>query len=510
MSAPDDKRSTIPAPTPALAAAPDSAAHPDIAPGTTVRPASPSSSASTSLDETRLSGERLGEVLSRGTAVGRYFVLQMLGEGGMGTVYAAYDPDLGRKVAIKLLKVSSEGAEEARIRLLREAQAMARLSHPNVLPVFDAGLFGDQLFVAMEYVPGATLADWLRQHPRPFPEILSAFVDAGQGLAAAHAAGLVHRDFKPENVLVGRDGRVRVMDFGLAHVEATEETSAVGRPRLSDSARGANSTLSGQIAGTPAYMAPEQFAGAATDERTDQFAFCVALWEALCGERPFAGLDFGTIRHSVLLGSPRPPPRAAKLDGTVRTALLKGLSRTAADRFASMSDLLSVLVRRQNRGRVLRRVAGWVAAALVLFTAAGLTAWRSHQEATRCEREAEAATRSTWDPARRSAVAANLSAAGLAQDAVSSVLGQLDAAFAAWSHSRKEACEQARSASQPDAQPLWCLERLRLRAHSVVGLLGRPAPELAGSVAPLLDSLDVAEVCLRRSSLSQVQRPPRS
>src|SRR3954453_18295126 len=158
-----------------------------------------------------------GEPLPRGSAVGRYVVLERIGSGGMGVVYAAYDPELDRKVALKLLRPDRAGAVgEAALRLQREAQAIARLSDPHVVAVYDAGTLGEQVFVAMEFVEGRTLREWLKAEPRSWSEILKAFLAAGRGLAAAHDAGLVHRDFKPDNVLLGGDGRVKVADFGLA------------------------------------------------------------------------------------------------------------------------------------------------------------------------------------------------------------------------------------------------------------------------------------------------------
>ncbi|MCA9663106.1 MAG: serine/threonine protein kinase, partial [Myxococcales bacterium] len=201
----------------------------------------------------------------------------------MGVVYAAHDPELDRKVALKLVRVGASGSEE-RQRLLREAQAMARLAHPNVVAIFDVGERAGEVFLAMELVDGETLRAWIERGP-PRSAVLDALIDAGRGLAAAHAKGLVHRDFKPDNVMIDGDGRVRVMDFGLAReverapARADEEAAAA-----TTSALGADLTLTGALLGTPAYMAPEVFAGAAADARADVFAFAVVLWEALYGE----------------------------------------------------------------------------------------------------------------------------------------------------------------------------------------------------------------------------------
>ncbi|HSR98377.1 MAG TPA: serine/threonine-protein kinase, partial [Kofleriaceae bacterium] len=215
--------------------------------------------------------------LAYGAVLGRYVIEELIGAGGMGVVYRARDPDLGRAVAIKQLgRVRSDW--QWRARLLREAQAMARLAHPNVVTVYDVGLAEDGLFVAMEYVEGMTLRRWLTE-PRTRQEIAAAFVAAGRGLHAAHLAGLVHRDFKPDNVLVSTDGRVRVTDFGLVRADAgPDEPAPTGQPAAVVDAPGL--TVADAVMGTPGYMAPEQYGGAAVDARTDQFAFSCALYEA--------------------------------------------------------------------------------------------------------------------------------------------------------------------------------------------------------------------------------------
>ncbi|MBZ0232031.1 MAG: serine/threonine protein kinase, partial [Deltaproteobacteria bacterium] len=203
----------------------------------------------------------------------------------MGRVFAAYDPRLDRRVAIKVLLArarSEQWRTQAHARLLREAQAMARLSHPNIVTVYEVGELGADLFIAMEYVKGATVRGWLEAEPRDWRDVIEVFLQAGRGLAAAHAAGLVHRDVKPDNILVGDDGIVRVTDFGLVGATGGSEARDGG-------ALTGELTETGTIVGTPRYMAPEQHRGAAVDARTDQFAFGVALYEALYRQRPFAG-----------------------------------------------------------------------------------------------------------------------------------------------------------------------------------------------------------------------------
>ncbi|MBC8072186.1 MAG: serine/threonine protein kinase, partial [Deltaproteobacteria bacterium] len=224
--------------------------------------------------------------------VGRFIIVERVGAGAMGVVYAAYDAELDRKVAIKVLRPSGDDSG-LRLRLVREAQAMARLSDPNVVGVFEIGEHDGNGFVAMEFVRGSTLREWLAAAKRSPSAILGAYVQAGRGLAAAHVAGIVHRDFKPDNVLVDAEldaqgaPRVRVTDFGLAQTGALSEaaTSLTSGAMPSDLLV----TRAGVRVGTPGYMAPEQILGEPTDARSDQFAFCVALWEALAGERPFAG-----------------------------------------------------------------------------------------------------------------------------------------------------------------------------------------------------------------------------
>lgn len=292
-----------------------------------------------------------GEDLSPGTHVGRYVIDATIGRGAMGVVYAAHDPDLDRKVALKLLHTGAHSAaHDMRTRLLREAQAMARLSHPNVITVHDVGSFGGQLFVAMEYVAGGTLRSWLAGG-RSVDEILAVFRRAGSGLAAAHAAGLVHRDFKPDNVLVGEDGRVRVTDFGLARADDADgsppdDAVADTRPLTM------TLTRTGTLLGTPAYMAPEQLRGAVADARSDLFSFSVALYEALYERRPFAGKTVAELRKAIDAGRILAPPPGTQVPAWVRAALVRGLRAAPAERFASMRDMLDALEPPREKRRI--------------------------------------------------------------------------------------------------------------------------------------------------------------
>lgn len=280
-----------------------------------------------------------GETLS----IGRYKVLARIGSGAMGTVYRAEDPSLDREVAVKVLHRSDE---MHRARMSIEAKALAKLSHPNVVTVHEVGTEDGQLFVAMEFVQGRTLQAWLEEPSGPSgPSLLDVFVQAAQGLQAAHDAGIVHRDFKPENVIVGDDGRVRVLDFGMARspgapllqeVEGAAESLQVLEPAI---------TRTGMLAGTPSYMAPEQFEGSRVDARADQFAFCIALHEAIWGVRPFAGDTMAELAASVLGGhttlfeeEPRITLDPHEIDAA-RAVIQRGLVSDPQGRFPSMREL---------------------------------------------------------------------------------------------------------------------------------------------------------------------------
>ncbi|MEM6991966.1 MAG: serine/threonine-protein kinase, partial [Myxococcota bacterium] len=293
--------------------------------------------------------------------LGRYTVLDVLGRGGMGVVYAAYDSQLDRRVALKVIRSpDSRRAPRHRQRLLREAQAMARLAHPNVIGVHDVGTLEDEVFLAMEFVAGSTLGEWARDAPRSWRDIRDAYLGAGRGLAAAHAAGLVHRDFKPDNVLIDDSRRARVTDFGLARADDSQLAAArdpsASDPELAldrddgvtDSISGGSPlalrmTKVGTRIGTPAYMAPEQHAGEEADALSDQFSFCVALYEAFFDRAPFRGGTPESLAAHVLAGRVRSPPSGSPVPGPIRRAVMRGLSVRPEHRFATMGALLDAL-----------------------------------------------------------------------------------------------------------------------------------------------------------------------
>ena len=310
--------------------------------------------------------------LVRGDAVGRFVVIDRVGAGGLGEVFLAYDPELDRRIAIKLLRAATAVHEELHARLVREARAMAKLAHPNVVHVYDVGRQDGRVFIAMEYVEGPTLRTWVDDAARGWTEVRDLFVQAGEGLQAAHDRGIVHRDFKPSNVLIGEEGRARVVDFGLAAAPEGES-----RPAELKSSAGADEdlTLTGTILGTPAYMAPEQHRAGTVDARADQFAFCVALFEALYGVRPFGGKDLASLEHAKLSAEIQEARRRDRPPPWLRKVVMRGLSPEPEDRYASMTDLLLDLTADQRRRRTARTVLGIALGVAALGGAFGVGTW---------------------------------------------------------------------------------------------------------------------------------------
>jgi hypothetical protein len=299
--------------------------------------------------------------------LGRYELGDRLGSGAMGVVYRARDPELDRPIAIKVVR-PSRSSRSSGIRLLREAQAMARVRHPNVVPIFDVGLTDDAVFVTMPLLEAGTLRDWLRAQPRSLDAILDRFLAAGRGLAATHAAGLVHRDFKPENVLLGGDGEVQVADFGLVRITDRER-----EPRLRTAwSRGELSTQTGDLLGTPAYMSPEQLRGRPSDARADQFSFCVALWEAVYGAPPFPrsgpGPDLLRARLDAIAAG---PTRGIDRPAWLIPLLVRGLAADPDRRWPTLQALLdAIAARRRPRRWVFASVAAGGLVALVAIAPA--------------------------------------------------------------------------------------------------------------------------------------------
>ncbi|MEM9453271.1 MAG: serine/threonine-protein kinase [Myxococcota bacterium] len=417
-----------------------------------------------------------------GSVIGRHVLLDKLGAGGMGVVYAAYDPKLDRKVALKVLR-PGVAKDRGRARLLREAQALGKLAHPHVVGIYDVGMVDAQLWLAMEMVEGPTLRAWLRQ-PRSWREVLKVMRGAGEGLAAAHAVGLLHRDFKPDNVMVGNDGRARVMDFGLVRVGSEQSSSQSGRSRVPSASEAlmAELTQEGSIIGTPAYMPPEQFERLRITAAADQFSFCATLWEALYGERPF----MPDARDGVL----RSPPKGRDVPGRLRKVCERGLARDPRDRWPSMLVLLEQL-RRISRPRYRR----WVALGAVVAVAGGLAAGWYSAAPERCD-GAEAELAGLWDEERKPEVKAAILGTKLAYAAETwvRVEDRLDQYAESWASKHVDVCEATR------VREVYGNEELGLRMRCMY--------ERKRALGAAVNTLAVADATVVRNALKLVAGLP--
>ncbi|RKH47595.1 serine/threonine-protein kinase [Corallococcus sicarius] len=442
--------------------------------------------------------------LARGSTVSRYVVRERIGAGAMGVVYAAEDPELGRQVALKVLRPEGRQHAELQQRLQREAQALARLSHANVVTLYDVGTYADGIFLAMELVEGTTLAEWMKA-PHPWREVLRVFLEAGRGLAAAHAAGLVHRDFKPANVLLGREGRVYVTDFGIARLLHQEEAPA--SPVSPDAPMG-RLTRTGSVLGTPAYLAPELLRGQRADARSDEFSFCVALYEALYGVHPFQGETLRELAQAVLAGRIRPPEREVQVPAWVRRAVLRGLRAEPAERFASMEALLAALTPPARRMRTWVAATATVTGLLGALAAYGVTQRRE----ARCEQEVEKLA-AAWSPARRERVRAAFLATGApyAAPAWARVAAGLDAYANQWRTLRTEACLAAGSDTDTGAwQTAACLDARLWQLAAVTDVLEKADVLTLQNARPLMTSLEGLTGCRDAPGLSSRPQPPDS
>jgi eukaryotic-like serine/threonine-protein kinase len=427
--------------------------------------------------------------------VGRYEILETLGVGGMGIVYAAWDESLGRRVALKLLPSDEVGSERERARLAREAQALARLSHPNVVTVYEVGEHDRGVFVAMELVEGVSLQKWQQQRVRTRRELVDVYLQAGRGLSAAHRAGLVHRDFKPANVLVGNDGRVRVVDFGLAQGPglAAPTTSSAGRQRPTRPVSPV--TRTGALVGTPAYMAPEQLAGVEADARADQFGFCVALYEALVGCRPFevAALQMASERKV-----PRPTKGSRRLPWLLRRALRRGLAIEPQRRFPDMDALLRAIDADAAWRRRLMSVSGPLALGL------GVAWLASRQEPATSEPASveRACEPPDYGPAvdweqRRPMIEAAFDATNkpFKEDVWLLVERKLSEHAAQWNDTHVQACRASDEADR-SVQITTCLDRQARRFEAVLDQLDDVNDESIVHAGDVADVLEPPAACL--------------
>ena len=507
--------------------------------------------------------------LGRGSSVGRYLVVGLVGRGGMGEVYAAYDPELNRKVALKLIRAQTgPGIDptEGRARLLREAQAIARLSDPNVVVIFDVGTFEDRVFLTMEFVDGSTLAYWLHAKPRTWREVVTTFSAAGRGIASAHRAGVVHRDFKPENVMITRDGQVRVMDFGLARTIGPATKAILGAPTaaiatnsvatraisvsltadpdigawvhgndttrdlsreaasfrtdvpISPSPLDSRLTVTGALMGTPGYMAPEQFRGGTIDARTDQFSFCVALYEGLYGERPFAGQNITDLTANVLAGQVRAGPPNARVPGWLRKIVLRGLRPDREERHPSMERLLALLARDPAK-TLRRRLTAGATIGITAVLAVGLV--RSERRQRMECLGAAAKLAEIWElpggrmpSPRKEAIRRAFMATGkpYAADAFRVVMGTLDRYVTTWNGMHREACEATNLRGEQSAEVLdlrmSCLGERLSEVRALTTVFGNPGGDVVGKSVEVAQALKPVEQCADIATLRAVVRPP--
>ncbi len=532
------------------------------------------------------------DILVRGASIGRYVVLGLVGRGGMGDVYAAYDPELDRKIAVKLLRArpsAGQSTSEGRTRLLREAQAIAKLSHPNVVVVYDVGTFEEAVFIAMEFIDGDTVRYWLNASPRDWREVLRVFVAAGRGLAAAHDAGLVHRDFKPDNVMVGSDGKVCVMDFGLARQSGVADPFAAAAaaaavagevaksgavalepavPSIADGvpwpiasgtkrpaksapvdmnvtrvvpapnerksptqsaaritldvasptsrALEANLTQTGAMLGTPAYMAPEQFASKPGDARTDQFSYCVALYESLYGERPFEGKSFMALMASVAKGVVRNAPEGTKVPSWVRKVILRGLLPSADARHPSMTALLDAL---EHDPSVAHR--RWAVGATTAVLAVGMAIGAARTLQARhspCEGGALKLA-DLWEPTptttvRKQAIHAAFVATGkgYAEKTFETVRRALDKYASAWTSTYTDACEATAVRGEQSAEVLdlrmSCLQGRLDSVKALTDLFAHADGNTVEKASAAVDGLGDLARCSDIPVLRAVVKPP--
>ncbi len=449
--------------------------------------------------------------LKRGDSVGRYVIDSEIGIGGMGVVYLAYDPALDRRVALKLLRpdtIVGQGISEGRSRLQREAHAMAKLNHPNVVAIHDVGQHGDQVFLAMNLVDGASIREWLEEQPRTWRQILKIYLEAGRGLEAAHAVGLIHRDFKPDNVLIDSEGRAQVTDFGLARASTAEPTpeEAARAPMIRGHGPASRSDLLSQpltrgVSGTPGYMSPEQALSKPFDARTDQYSFCVSLSESLFGPKP-ENAEWAPVRD---------PDLAAAVPGWVRAAVERGMALAPSDRFPSMHELLAALS--DDPAERQRRLLVVVGGLALLAAVVGLGVYIADRRSKDLCYAPEHHLAGIWDDQSRAVLKAAFAALGTKDqaDTAERVVKGLDRVTSRWVEGYRSACEDTRDKHVQSEAALSlrveCLDRQLYDLKGSIELLSHPDAALLSTAAVVAMSLPPVAECGNAFSLSLVAPP---
>jgi len=477
-----------------------------------------------------------------GGRIGRFVIVSRLGEGAMGQVYLAYDPKLDRRVALKVLRRrtrSKHAAQQRQQRLVREAQAMAQLNHANVVTVHDVGVADDRVFLAMDYIEGSTLREWLEARRRPWNEVLRVLIGSARGLAAAHAAGVIHRDFKPENVLVGEDRSVKVMDFGLArpggegaHSRVSDTREALGdgpaeraptaasealdpaQPAEAEAEEGSphewwkgesglisiegppELTRSGDVLGTPSYMAPELFDGGEANALSDQFALCIALYEGLHGVRPFAGESMAALAFNMNRGQITPSPRGSRVPLWLNRLVRRGLQREPERRYSSVQALIDALIE-GARWRRIRR--GGLLTAGLLAAAGGLS-YAMVPAPTPCQ-GGEERLQKVWNEARAATIASAFEATEVpfANEALERAEERIDAYGATWVGVYTEVCEatavHGRQSPTELDQRIACLDERLAELDALLEVLGEANRRVAERAAQAASGLREPGFC---------------
>lgn len=446
--------------------------------------------------------------------IGRYRVLSLIGCGGMGAVYACYDEHLDRKVAVKILRLESfHNQGQAAARLVREGQTLARLSHPNVVTVHEVGHADDQVYVAMEFIRGASFDAWTPT-ASSWKEVLAVFIQAGRGLEAAHRAGIVHRDFKPQNAIVGENGLVKVLDFGLARATGDQvqedwfTTHADEEPSPSPLMRPL--TRTGTLIGTPAYMSPEQHFGEPTTAASDQFSFCVSLYQCLYGLLPFSTTSFASLREDVLKGHILQAPLRSPVPARVFHVLRRGMAVDPGARWPSMSALIAVLER--DPGATYRRAMILVASAAVTG-AAGFAVASAQGSAIALCPDASAELAGVWDEARMQTVREAVKGTGMprAEALLAVVEPQVARYVVEWTKMRNEACrahaEGLYSENVFDLQ-IACLDQRRASLDALVDGLETTDAEGLEQFLQATAELPPLERCADTDALLAAIPPP--
>nr|MCH9680891.1 protein kinase [Deltaproteobacteria bacterium] len=455
--------------------------------------------------------QRLFDVEPRTETIGRYRVLEQIGRGGMGTVLAAYDDQLDRKVAIKVLDSKGRRVRAASRRLQREAQALARLSHPNVVMVHEVGEADGEVYVVMEFLRGQSLDAWIDSHPE-WPQVLEVFTQAGLGLVAAHAAGIVHRDLKPHNIMRTDDGMVKVLDFGLARAENTDlsDASEEAHDTPDDSVFDARLTRSGARLGTPAYMAPEQHRGETADVRTDQYGFCAALYQALYWRLPFEAPTLPAMVMKILHEDLPPPPAGTRVPSWLARVVQRGLAADPAERWPSMQALLQALAR--DPAKVRRRRA--TIAGLGLFAALGGYAVSQVQTAAaKACPGAQDEVDLLWSGERRRAIEVAFGAASsrLAADTLARTAEPIGAYVEGLGSMRAQACEAHRAGRESDrlfSLRTACLDVRRAGFEQLMQQFERADAAAVDNAAWAVASLPWVDRCGDAEALSASIPPP--